>query len=221
MSCEETNVAITTRSMWEDLRELSWSHIDLPYRRIPFEDKNGAEYVRELVKLDSEWTVNIDEDAFLFRGESVKGLIALMDREGYACCGVPDGGMVGTRKHNPVVPNAFFNIINTRKARGVESQFEEWMKEMGPKILRGEEGKDFEYDMFEIYYPFFLGMVKRGERILYLDAETWRGDGMSTIVKDHEGVPFLIHSWKARDWKNKEARERIERVSTYAFKEKS
>jgi hypothetical protein len=60
-----------------------------------------------------------------------------------------------------------------------------------------------EYDLdcidFEPYYPFFFWLAYHFDT-LYLSAER-HSDGFSSILYDHQGRPFCLHSWFARKFK--------------------
>src|SRR5205807_10002656 len=134
--------------------------------------------------------------------ERLIDLIGHMDEKGFAACGVPDGGVVTIRVHNPVACNAFFNVFDLKRVRGA---WKDWDKAVAAKH-RPEFEKEvpafarrtpFVFDQFEPYYGLFFALLDAGERILYLDAEEWQ-DGMTTLVKDHAGEPLLLHGWYSR-----------------------
>src|SRR5262249_53585996 len=74
----------------------------------------------------------------------------------------------------------------------------------------------FAFDHFERYYGAFFSLLDAGERLLYLDAETWQ-DGVSTMLKDAAGAPLLIHCWYTRHWDTSyHTRQRYRTVIAYA-----
>ena len=206
-------VAIATRSLNEylynasgellRLEELSAS-LGAPIQRQRFTGTDNVDYFRQLLEVDADWVVNIDEDAFLLSPSALAELIRAMDREGYAACGMPDGGVVRIRYHNPVGCNAFFNIFDLRRVRPI---WQDW-----PRVLRAAWRPEYErlaptfarrtpyaFDDFQRYYSVFFALLEAGERIMYLDAEEWQ-DGVSTLLKGLEETPLLIHCWYTRNW---------------------
>lgn len=75
---------------------------------------------------------------------------------------------------------------------------------------------DVDDDHFEPYYAFFLWLCGT-QRTLYLRAETWQEDGLSTLLYNQDNVPLVLHTWYSREY-NKDAyhTERINRVIEYA-----
>lgn len=71
-------------------------------------------------------------------------------------------------------------------------------------------------DYTEAYTPFFV-WVSQNYEVLYLDGERHR-DGVSTILKDHQGRPFLLHAWYSRMHNRDRAHtERINRLYRQAL----
>src|SRR5262245_44329154 len=99
-------VAIATRSMNEFLYEASGHLLGLDgvnagVRRHRLTGTDSLGYFRELLRLDADWVVNLDEDAFVLDPARLLGLVKAMAEGGYAACGMPDGGVVPIRRHNP------------------------------------------------------------------------------------------------------------------------
>jgi hypothetical protein len=206
-------IAIATRSMNDCLYEAScdllrWSPLgadsrsDVPRHRIQNTDNFG--YFRELLSLAADWIISVDEDAFVLEPGRLLDLVQAMEQGGYAACGMPDGGVVPIRRHNPVACNAYFNVLDLRRVRRVWSN---WERVVAAKHQPAYESRvadfakrtTFAFDHFERYYGVFFSLLEAGERILYLDAETWQ-DGVSTLLKDTAGRPLLIHCWYTRHW---------------------
>jgi hypothetical protein len=222
-------IAFATRSIQEVLYRLSSAlfgldrlqqqGVHIRQHRLTGTDSTG--YCRELLALDADWVVNVDEDAFVLAPERVLDLIGYMERQGFAACGVPDGGVVAIRAHNPVACNAFFNVFDLRRVRRV---WQDW-----PAVLAARHQPAYEtavpafarrtrfvFDHFEPYYGVFFALLGAGERILYLDAEEWQ-DGITTLVKDMADEPFLLHCWYSRTWKtNPDTRSRYRLAVEYA-----
>ena len=146
----------------------------------------------------SDWVMNIDEDAFLVREESIHSLLSYMKKEGYDYCGMPDGGACWHRKRNPAVINPFFFLFNVAALRGKLPAKHELpgLCRVGETITAPPYGGVSEYPDTEPYYDLFL-WAARNARCLYLQAQD-HPDGWSTILLDHEGKPFIKHSWYAR-----------------------
>jgi hypothetical protein len=202
--------AIATRSMNETLyaasgellprRQGASPETEIPRFRLTGTDSLG--YFRQLAGLGADWVLNVDEDAFVLSPRRLLDLVAAMERGGYAACGMPDGGVVGIRRHNPVVCNAFFNVFDLRRVRPVWNDWagvsaaghqSEYEGQVAPFARRSA----YAFDHFERYYGAFFSLLQAGERILYLDAEEWE-DGVSTLLKDPDGKPLLIHCWYSR-----------------------
>ena len=197
--------------MNDELLALSGSLLPKGLRRIPLRGFDAENYFYALFELDAKWVVNLDEDAFLWNFDQVLSLLRFMDEHGYACAGMPDGGVFPDRFHNPVAMNAFFNVLNIAKLKEKFSiadvratAFDERMRLYTPESILRHAG--FAYDEFEVYYRFFFWMLDQRYRLLYLDALPWARDPVSTMLLDHRGAPMLLHLWYARDFARQRAR---------------
>src|SRR5262245_40082902 len=99
-------IAIATRSMSEFLYEASGRLLGLDgpnagIERFRLLGTDNFGYFRELLHLDADFVVNLDEDAFVLEPGRLLGLVKAMGEGGYAACGMPDGGVVPIRRHNP------------------------------------------------------------------------------------------------------------------------
>lgn len=185
------------------LYKLSQNTITLPYKRnrCRFTTADGYFYDR-ILKSKADFIVNIDEDAFVTDNNKLKNLLNFCIENDYVNCGVPDGGVMEIRKHNPLVTNPFFNIINVKKIRkdfnleviikNYSSHKIDFEKHAPKHLLRSQ----YEYDYYEPYVPFFL-WIDTNYKTLFLDTRE-HSDGHSNEVLDHEGNPFLLHSWYSR-----------------------
>lgn len=196
-------IAIYTRSMNYDLFQLSSSSVSLPYKRkrYTFTSADGYLYDR-IVKSGAEIIINLDEDAFITDNEKLKKLIEYVIDNEYVNCGMPDGGVVDIRKHNPLVTNPFFNILNVKE---IQKKFDlqEILNNYNQHNIDFEKYTPFHlmknkytYDYFEPYNAFFVWLTVNF-KTLFLDAEL-HSDGISTVLKDYLGAPFLYHSWYSR-----------------------
>jgi glycosyltransferase involved in cell wall biosynthesis/Flp pilus assembly protein TadD len=202
-------LVVATRSMNDLLYRLSGDLLRLDgagvaWERHRFTGTDNFGYFRELLRLDADWVINLDEDAFVLDPGRLLGLVRALEAGGYAACGMPDGGVVPIRRHNPAACNAFFNVFDLRRVRPV---WQDW-----PRVVTATHRPEYErhvapfarrsvfaFDHFERYYGAFFALLAAGERLLYLDAEEWR-DGVSTLLKDAAGEPLLLHCWYTRHW---------------------
>lgn len=196
-------IEIYTRSMNWKLYQLSQNTITLPYKRnrCRFTTADGYFYDRVL-KSKADYIVNIDEDAFVTDNDRLQNLLEFCIKNDYVNCGVSDGGVMAIRKHNPLVTNPFFNIINVAKIRkefdlanvikNYNTHQIDFEKHAPTHLLRYQ----YAYDFYEPYVPFFL-WLDTSFKTLFLDARE-HVDGHSNIVLDHEGKPFVLHAWYSR-----------------------
>lgn len=227
---EPLKVAIATRSFSDDLYELSGEFLDFRITDSEFEPqivryrimgKRSDDYFRNLLAIDADFVINMDEDVFLLDPKGVLDLIRQMQDAGYAAAGVPDGGVVAIREHNPVACNAFFNVFDLRKIRPIWADWDrvrtaQYQSNFETQIPSFAQRTAFNFDHYESYYGVFFSLLSCGERILYLDAKEW-SDTISTVVMSPAGRPLLIHSWYAREWPvNPMTRQRIENVVEFA-----
>jgi len=215
---------IATRSMFPRLTKKCHSLLkEIPCKREKIKHtgsggKGATDYLNRIFKINkADWVINIDEDAFVFDIERMLNLMKYMKENGYHICGMPDGGVIPARIGNPIVMNPFFNIIDTRFTRKIDNfdiVFEDWMKDSCATHLMKS---DYSYDKYlEKYYDMSFALLKNKAKILYLNAEMadFRSEDerdITTILKDHEDVPFLIHSWYARKYHRPFTKKRINR----------
>lgn len=223
-------IVVATRSLVQELSSLSGEFLarevqtsDKTYRfeRHLIQGAEACSYFRELLQFDADWIVSLDEDAFLLDPIELCRTIEFMDRCGYAACGMPDGGVVPIRQHNPAACNGFFNIFDMRRVRPIwqdfdvasRSPFRSDFTEFIPEFARRSFAQ---FDNFEPYYGLFFALLNRQERLLYLDADECC-DGISTLLRSPSGAPFLLHAWYAREWYHCPAtRERMRRLGENA-----
>lgn len=200
-------IAIYTRSMNYDLFKISSETIQLPYirKRCTFSSADGYLY-HNLLNNDFDFIINIDEDAFIIDNNKLSSLLEYVIDNEYVNCGMPDGGVVDIRKHNPLVTNPFFNILNVREIRkkfnlvdivNNYSHHNPDFENFSPQNLMKNK---YAFDYFEPYNAFFVWLTVNF-KTLFLDAEVHQ-DGISTILKDHVNEPFLFHSWYSRFYGN-------------------
>jgi GT2 family glycosyltransferase/tetratricopeptide (TPR) repeat protein len=206
-------LAVATRSMSDFLYRASGDLLGLEgvcagngvrWERHRLTGTDNFGYFRELLRLDADWVINLDEDAFVLDPARLLGLVRALEAGGYAACGMPDGGVVPIRRHNPAACNAYFNVFDLRRVRPV---WQDWDRVVAARHRPEYEGlvapfarrSVFAFDHFERYYGAFFALLGAGEHILYLDAEEWQ-DGITTLLKDAAGEPLLLHCWYSRYW---------------------
>jgi len=199
-------IKIYTRSMNPALYKRAMFFMDLPYPKVRLTGTTADGYFYKMLEdTEADWVINIDEDAFVFDLDKLKNLINYVIENDYVNCGMPDGGVVHLRRMNPLVTNAYFNILNVKEIRkkfSVEAvqKFplyeEHYMQNFPIHLLKGE----FKFVNFESYYPFFI-WLSQNFKTLYLNAEN-HPDGVSTILMDQNNQSFLIHTWYSRMYNN-------------------
>ena len=201
---EDYKIMIFTRSMNLEMLSMSNSLLDIPFRHIPLKDTSAISYFYELLKYDSDYAINIDEDAFLLDRDVLLRLLKFCIKNDIVNCGIPDGGLGYPRNFNPVVTNPFFNIFNIKEIKKIFNSREldeldftnaDFERLLPVSFMRSSYSNTKDT---EPYYPFFLWMAKK-LKTYYLDI-VLHEDGKSWIVKDPEGCPFLCHSWYSRYW---------------------
>ena len=204
-------VKIFTRSFSPELYTYSRG---LFYEEIPIvrlTDQTADGYFFTMLEDEScDIAINIDEDAFITDWSPILELVEYVASNNLVNAAAPDAGPGCPRRHNPIVTNPFFNVLNLKLIRtkyttpkeiqkfSYESHREELVAKFPQSLL-----ETLEYDLdcidFEPYYPFFFWLAYHFDT-LYLQAER-HSDGFSSILYDHQGRPFCLHSWFARKFK--------------------
>ena len=219
---EKYKIAIVSRTYGGELYVESLkflAQLPLPFYAYTGWDAQG--YLHAICSLDYDFVINIDEDAYVYDLAAMLDLIPFMAQEGYHYCGMPDGGVTQTRSDNPIVQNAFFNIFDLRDIRpklpGIRTiekqQFREEWKESFPANLLKEA---YNWQGQDLYYPFGFWLFSQCKP-LYLDAENWQEDPICSVLKNHKGKPFVLHTWYSRAYIKNEA-PHVERIQ-YAIKQ--
>lgn len=208
---ETYRVKIFTRSFSPELYTYSRGlfHEDIPIVRLTDQTADGY-FFTILKDTDCDIAINIDEDAFITDWNPIIELIDYVVKYNIANAATPDAGPGCPRHHNPIVTNPFFNVLNLKLIRtkyttpkevqkfSYENHREEMIAKFPQALL-----DTLEYDLncidFEPYYPFFFWVAYHFDT-LYLPA-VGHSDGFSTILHDHQGRPFCLHSWFARKFK--------------------
>lgn len=195
-------IALFTRSMNYRLYHSAMYCIkDLPYPHYRLMAKSADGYLLAMLKSKADWGINIDEDAFVTNMDALKSLIDYCMANNIVNCGMPDGGVVQIRNHNPLVTNPFFNIIDLASIR--KRYTKEALENYATHIAEFEQATpsgmlkcEYSYDYFEPYCNFFV-WTSQNFKTLYLDAQV-HSDGISTILLNQEGVPMITHTWYSR-----------------------
>ena len=203
------NVKVFTRSINYELYRMSGRclGLDLPRMRLVNTTADGY-FFRMLEDTSCDWAINVDEDAFVVNADAILGLLDYMKQNGYVNAGMSDGILV--RPCNPAITNPFFNILNLSAIREKFDMEEikgfDYLRHRDhilaklPQKLR-QMGEDrLSMTQEEPFYNFFFWLAYHFPT-LYLDAEM-HPDGISAVLKNHQGEPMLYHSWFSREWRH-------------------
>jgi len=220
------NIKIVTNYQNEELYKISKSFYEkLDFEKIGVNGSNGFysfNFLNYMISnkdfFDIDLMIYIDEDCFIVDKTALLNLVNYVVENNVDCVGMPDGGVIEHRTHNPVSINQFFCILNLKKIREKydinevnNSKYIDELKKYTPhNILKSEIS--ICYDNFEPYYKLFFWMLKNDFKFQYLDAYSFSGDMTTTILKNHCGVDFAYHTWYAREWKTPKHNERIKKI---------
>lgn len=196
-----TRIKCYTRSMDAFLWYQSQALLTLPYPRVRVTDSDALGYLlTAIADEDADYVVNIDEDAFVFDNDALQELLNHVIDYGYVNCGMPDGGVHPTRQHNPLVTNPFFTIMHTARLREavregayIGTPITDVLPDWYPAYLLTHDYAPGSFEPYDALYTWIANTYP----VLYLDADT-HADGISTVLKNHQGTPFLTHTWYAR-----------------------
>lgn len=202
------NTKVYTRSINYELYRMPQRCVGLDLTRVRLVNTTADGYFFQMLKdTDCDWAINIDEDAFVVDADAILELLEYMKRNGLVNCGMSDGVLV--RPCNPAITNPFFNILNLSAIREKFNldeikafnyrEHRDAIRAKLPTNLRQMGEARFDMDQEEPFYNFFFWMVLQFPT-LFLDAEM-HPDGISTILKNHEGKPMVYHSWFSREWR--------------------
>lgn len=232
---EEFTLNIVSNVMHDELYEYSKSFYDsMRYEKTVVSGKNGMygfEAINHVILnkelYNFDWMVYVDEDCFITDLKALEDLIQYQTNNDYSCSGVPDGGVISHRFHNPIAINPFFMVMNVGEIREKYDAAEVSLSFYAPDLDKYipttlmKTESSFAYDNFEYCYNFFFWLLRNNFKILYLDAGE-HTDNLTTIVKNQDGIPFAYHTWFARKWSTRpQNRKRIKSVIEYCNKIKS
>ena len=176
--------------------------------------------IQKLKKYDLDWVIMADEDVIFTEPANVFDLINFMDINNFTVAGMRDGGMLKWRDKNPYVINHFFAVLHLREILKIYNRKEIYThqyihKDEFAADIPGLPYQNYDVDSLdETYYCFYLWLMRQGKRFKYLEANNpIEGDFATTELKDHDGVPFLFHTWYARFYnKNESHTRRINKI---------
>jgi len=181
--------------------------------------------IRQAVEhVEDDHAILLDEDAFILDFSRVERLLSWAKSIASVCIGMPEGGVLPIRQHNPNAMNPFFNIIDLTVLRRFWDP-EEIQSHQGdgakmttvvppPDVLT--TGAAYTFNDFEGYYCFYFWLQAKGLRLDWLTGHT-HTDGISTILYDNTREPMLIHTWYARRYSHDAAQTaRITQAALWA-----
>jgi len=176
-----------------------------------------------------EWLIMSDEDVLFIEPDRVNTIIDHMKENNYLISGVRDGGQIPNRIYSPYAINTFFSIINFKALENIwnpeeilknqyiiENEFEENLNQLTEEFDSNS--------LYEPYYCFYYWLRRKGEKILFLNAErAFDDDEKTTLVYDTDGNKLLYHTWYARVYgKNLMHTKRIDKIfDMLSFENKS
>lgn len=200
-------IGIFTRSINYELYKKSQYLIDIDAHRERIINTTGDSYFYRMFEHKKyDWSINIDEDAFVIDDNAILDLLEYMKDNGYVNCGMSDAMLV--RYFNPAVVNAFFNIINIKEIRNSTKdiktevlkfdykKYKDLILSRVPKRFLNLPAAKPNMGKLEDYYSLFLWIASKF-KTLYLDAHIL-DDGISVELLNHNGKPMLVHSWFSR-----------------------
>jgi len=169
-------------------------------------------FLDRALEQDSDYTIHIDEDCFLYEPKQLDNLICYLEaNDDVVFAGIPDGGHY-YRVHNPCACNLFFVVFKTEAVRRILASNPDWKSLQFKDSYRVRAGLEnvvldrsrIAYDDYEPYYPFFWSILESGKRINYLDNRL-DSDLFSTDVYFNGAKrPMARHMWYLRSWEMKD-----------------
>jgi len=237
------NIKIITNYQSNELYSYSKEfYKELEFEKIGIEGNNkfyGFSFFNYIMKSDKfrdcDWIIYMDEDCFITDISAMLELLKYQIDNNIHCSGVPDGGVISHRFHNPISIIAFFMILNLGEVRkNYDSNIANSMRygndldkfiphnlintnkpfqeKFDRTIANGYAPYGIIYDDFEPTYRIFFWLLRNKYKILYLDAYDYPDDDLATVVQNHKGIDFAYHTWFAREWNNPVHKERILKI---------
>lgn len=157
---------------------------------------------------DSDYTIHVDEDCFLYDPSQLDLLISQMEEDkDIVLAGTPDGGSF-YRDHNPYACNLFFLVFKTRPIREMIESNPEWMSYKFKEGFKRAVDLDIEsldqsrvqYDDFEPYYGFFWMIFESKKKIAYLKSQVNPKFLSTDVFITISSTPLARHMWYLRSW---------------------
>jgi hypothetical protein len=188
---------------------------------------------------DCDWAIYVDEDCFITNKNALLDLLNYQINNDIHCSGVPDGGVISHRFHNPISIIAFFMIIkigelrktyNYNNANSMKYDHDldkfiphhiinsnrSYHEKFSRTIAKGYSPYGIIYDNFEPTYKLFFWLLRNGYKMQYLNAYDYSDDDLTTVVKNHNDVDFAYHTWFARNWNDTPSQnKRIRKIIDY------
>ena len=217
-------VAMLTTVANFDLYHKSNPLFNISYDRFVIDGRNGMHGIhsilymmRKFKNLDYDYIIMADEDFILKSNTALENLLDYMKTNDIVVSGVRDGGMINHRNYNPFCINTFFSVLDLKKVKQIWNEKEMLSNQRIDKdefYLDEEMPHDFDVEsLYEPYYCFYLWLLRRGEKIKYLNSKTLieNNDDITNIVCDDNEKIIGFHSWYARSYGvNKKHTDRID-----------
>lgn len=222
------NIKIVTNYQNSKLYSISKSfYEDLEFECIGLNGSNGFYGINCLnyIMTDKlfnnvDWVIYIDEDCFITNKNAMLELLYFQIENNIHCSGMPDGGVVRHRQHNPISINAFFTILHLSELKKkynsdvmLSMKYNTDLNKYIPHTLINKHLVN--YDDFEPTYKLFFWLLRNNYNLLYLNAKDLLFDNYTTILENHLGVDFAYHTWFARKFNTPEHNNRILNVINY------
>lgn len=208
-SNESTRFLLASFGQHPDLERLSKSCAEGFGPLVRLSGWTHAGYVAALLDLEADLVLHIDEDCFIADPDALRRLVDEFRTRGLVAAGVPDGGCIRIREHNPLAINPFFLLLDTQRLRVIrrsdpaimDSVWEHRFAERTPHVVM-TAGVRYQYDNHEPYYPFFYWLHKHDLPVGYLHGETWteEPEGLTNTVHGFDGGLVAFHTWYSRDY---------------------
>jgi hypothetical protein len=171
-------------------------------------DWSPLNFLKVALDEDSDYTVHIDEDCFLYDPRQLHRLISFMEEcDDVVLAGTPDGGHYH-RDHNPYACNLFFLVFKTGAIRDLLAVNPRWMSLEFQESFKSKVNLDISsldqsllnYDNFEPYYAFSWAIIDGGKKITYLKTAVNPFLLSTDVYFDGDALPLVRHMWYVRSW---------------------
>lgn len=215
-------LVVVTRAMHEPLCDMQMEFLPSETKTIHLYGFNGREAVIPFllnafsIGAEFDWLLLLDEDAFLFPGSALYSSIDIMQRDGYACAGMLDGGVFKGRAESPLVLNSFFCLFNMRvlgrfcvKAALEQGEFSVDMidpLQIAGLLLPFRFCTRRHGHYYEPYYRLFYALRKDGHKFLTLSVGSCPIDPEAVILNAPTGENLVVHAWYGREFRERQSR---------------